>query len=371
MDLRPGTEQLIATTLRERFVYSEEVARIITLAVSSDDNVLLWGAAGHGKSEMVQAALSVITRGEPVYTHSFGEGMTEDRLWGGLDLAALQQQHVLRNLPEESFLPHELVVMEELLDAPAMVLMALKDTLSARELRKGRQRFPMSTKVIVAITNKDPREMSALGPAAHALMERFPLQLKVEWPSYTSMDYLQLFDLIEAELDGPPIGDMGVYLAELLADIGRSGEIISPRLARQALKAVKMAAKLRGARTVDRVDFVDLRFLPGTSQSAHNIQNDLTRLIERKAAEQRLTAAEQKYEGLMIRFRRTQQRRDGHEMLDLGAAFQRFADEVANLRVTDDFANRRRTLRENVEYQTSEANRLAVEYVTPASIHFS
>lgn len=361
MELCSSTIRRIAETLRRRFVYSDDVARILALALHSDDNVLLWGPAGHGKSEMVQAALAVVTQGEPVYTHSFGEGMTEDRLWGGIDLAALKD-NVLRNLPENSFLPHRLAVFEEMLDAPAVVLMALKDTLSAGELRKGRQRFKMETTTIVAITNKDPREMSALGPAAHALMERFPFQLKVEWPSYTSMDYLQMFDLIERLLQGPPVGDMAPYLAELLADIGTAGEIISPRLARQALKAVKTAAALRGSSTVERMDFVDLRFLPGMSQSAHNIQNDLERLIERKAAEKRLTDAERRFHELMRRMREVTLSRNGHDMLDMGGVFLRFQDEVAILRVTDDFASRRRALRESVETQVTEANRLAVEY---------
>jgi hypothetical protein len=181
------------------------------------------------------------------------------------------------------------------------------------------------------------------------------------------MDYLQLFELVEERFDGPPIGRMNIYLAELLADIGASGEVVSPRLAQQALKTVKRSAALRGAHAVDRVDFVDLRFVPGMAQSARNIEADLNHLIEREAAREHILAAEARYEEFVRQMSRLRQRRDAHGMLDIGAELHRFIDEVASLRVTDDFAARRRDLRNNVEAIANEAQRLTVEYSTGAA----
>jgi MoxR-like ATPase len=123
----------ILSRLSERFVRSEEIARILALAVESGKNILLWGPGGHGKSEMVTAALSVVTNEDNVFVQSFGEGMDEATLWGGLDFRALEEEKVLRYFPENSFLAKDIAVFEELFDAPATVLLALKDTLTARK----------------------------------------------------------------------------------------------------------------------------------------------------------------------------------------------------------------------------------------------
>src|SRR3989344_470734 len=56
-------------------------------------------------------------------------------------------------------------------------------------LRKGVQVFPMRTECIIGLTNREPAELAEMGPAAAALVERFPLQLRVTWPSYAASDY--------------------------------------------------------------------------------------------------------------------------------------------------------------------------------------
>src|SRR3989344_7001698 len=172
-------------TIRDRlgreYILHEEIARLLALAFDSGKNVLLWGLGGHGKSEMVAAALACVATDAEIFVQSFGEGMDEATLWGGLDFAALERDKKLIYHPENSFLNRPYAVFEEMFDAPASVLLALKDTLTARKLRKGSQVFPMKTNVIIAITNKNPQDLSDLGPAAAALVERFPLQLKVDW----------------------------------------------------------------------------------------------------------------------------------------------------------------------------------------------
>src|SRR3989344_6903498 len=171
----------VVAALAMNFVRSEQLARILALAFESGKNVLLWGPGGHGKSEMVQAALACVANETDIFVQSFGEGMDEATLWGGLDFRALEEKKVLIYHPENSFLNRPFAVFEEMFDAPASVLLGLKDTLTARKLRKGSQVFPMKTNVIIAITNKNPQDLSDLGPAAAALVERFPLQLKVDW----------------------------------------------------------------------------------------------------------------------------------------------------------------------------------------------
>lgn len=165
----------------EGFIDSKEVYDILTIGMMTKQNVLLWGPPGYGKSEMTQAFLKEFF--DDVYTLSFGEGMEEALLYGGLDFNALSQKGRLEFFPENSFLNHSVAVFEELFDAPTPVILSLKDTLTARKLRKGTQVFPMKTEFIVGITNKDPDEIASMGDSEKALIERFPLRLRVDWSS--------------------------------------------------------------------------------------------------------------------------------------------------------------------------------------------
>jgi len=268
----------ISTALAEKFIRSEKVARILALAVESGKNVLLWGPGGHGKSEMVETALAQVAAQGEIFTQSFGEGMDEAKLWGGLNFKKLEEEKVMEYFPENSFLVKKIAVFEEMFDAPPSTLMSLKDTLTSKILRQGAQQFPMATKSIVAITNKDPDEISDMGPAAHALIERFPLQLCVDWDSYESSDYNELFEKVGPNLPGAELNGTQRVLAEIIAKAGDEGDIISPRTAIHALGVVKTAAAIRGSDKVEKEDLVDLQYLPGMEDLAENISAELNAL---------------------------------------------------------------------------------------------
>ena len=349
----------ILEALRGRYIKCEEVARILALGIESGKNVLLWGPGGHGKSEMVAAALSVVASEDDVFVQSFGEGMDEATLWGSLDFRALEEEKVLRYFPENSFLAKEYAVFEEMFDAPATVLLALKDTLTAGKLRKGSQVFSMRTKVIIAITNKDPQEIEDLGPACAALVERFPLQLNVVWPSYTANDYLELFHKVSPHLSGANLNGTERVLAEVMSKASENGEIVSPRTAVHALGIVKTAAALRGSNRVEKQDLLDLVFLPGMESFAKNLKAELDAAYERAEAESRLQAAERKLQNLLAEFEANG--RSPIKCLQAARRLLAFQDEVANLKVTDGLTDRRKRLREVASEKAAEAQRLALE----------
>lgn len=357
----PSVYERIKTALASEFIYSDDMARAIALAVESGKNLLLWGPAGHGKSEMIARALSVVAADEEIFVQSFGEGMDEATLWGGLDFAALEQEKVLRYFPENSFLASRYAVFEELFDAPASVLLALKDTLTSKVLRKGNQKFPMATRVVVALTNKDPSEISDLGPAAHALVERFPLQLNVDWPSYKAADYARLFGKVAPRLPGADLNGTQPLLAEMLAKVAEQGEIISPRSAVHALGVVKTAATLRGSAVVEKVDLLDLRFVDGFEALAENLKAELDAAAERAQAESLVRDAERKLQSLLAEMAESQRASSPIKLLQVARRLQAFGDEVSNLKVTDGLTERRRQMRETVSTKALEAQRLALE----------
>jgi MoxR-like ATPase len=351
----------IVNALAATFINVDELARILALAIESGKNVLLWGPGGHGKSEMVAAALATVTSDENVFVQSFGEGMDEATLWGGLDFKALEAEKVMRYFPENSFLASEYAVFEEMFDAPASVLLALKDTLTSKRLRKGSQSFAMKTKVVIALTNKDPAEISELGPAAHALIERFPLQLKVSWKSYAAQDYLKLFEKVAPRLPGADLNGSSRVLAEMIAKAGESGGIISPRSAVHALGVVKASAALRGSRVVEKQDLLDLRFIDGMEGLTENLQKELDAATERAAAEARVMEAERKLASLLTIFDEAKRAASPIKLLQAARSFATFQDEVAGLKVTDGLTDRRKRVRDSAAEKGTEAQKLALE----------
>ncbi|HET6747438.1 MAG TPA: AAA family ATPase [Candidatus Saccharimonadales bacterium] len=146
------------------FVYADEMRKAFSLAIAAGVNLIFSGPGGHGKSEFLEAAFGAIRDVTP-YVKSFGQGTSPEELYGGLDLDALNRQGgaekaVLQYSPELSFLACRVAVFEELFDAPPRVLTSLKDTLTARELRNGHQRYPMVTRIIAAPTNHSPQEVA-------------------------------------------------------------------------------------------------------------------------------------------------------------------------------------------------------------------
>ena len=257
------------------FAFPEEVGEVLALAIASGRNVIFFGPAGHGKSEMMKAALGAV---DP-FVLSFGEGMTEDKIYGGIDFAAMNREEdpVLQYNTKNSFLMKEFAIFEELFDAPSNVLLSLKDTLTAKELRAGAQRVPSKTKLVVALTNKSPAEMADLGPSVQALTERFPLQHEVRWTSYDRYSYREMFEATDrgegpvtpTDIDDVRIAKSAVTVTQtvmsaylhLLEDAATAGRPPSPRIARAGLDVIKANAAINGRNEASLSDIEVIRYL--------------------------------------------------------------------------------------------------------------
>lgn len=254
--------------LKKNFVKSEEVENILNLGRITNKGVLLYGPAGHGKSEMVRQFILHHFQSEDVFIQSFGEGMSEDRLYGGLDFNKFNEEGILEFFPQNSFLAKKAVIFEEIFDAPPVVLLSLKDTLTSKKLNNGNQVFPMETEFLVAITNKNPAEIAQLGDAYEALVERFPLQFELKWSSYKSKDYEELFKTVRPGADKD--------LIKLLAGITSSAsekQIISPRKAVHALDVLLSIENINGS--ITKEDYINLSFIPGYKFSIDSIKEKI------------------------------------------------------------------------------------------------
>lgn len=363
----------------QTFVHADDVREAMSLALVSGKHLIMFGPGGHAKSEMITNVTRALA-GATTFVQSFGEGMDEARLYGGLDLPALEAgaEARIQYRPEHSFLAADIAVFEELFDSPASVLLSLKDTLTSGALRNGAQQYKMVTSCIVSATNRSPQEVADLGPAAGALIERFPLQLEVDWPSYAAADYLNMFrsvasggadvsvawgDVVAlrelARSVQVPDSVQGI-LAEVISGAVAAGHFISPRTAMHALGLVRAAAAIRGSDVATKEDLVAIRYLPGLGELAAKMSEDIEAAIARAEAEAALQDAEGRVQQYLNDPRWSSQ--SPIKALQLQKMAISFVDELATLRLPDGMAKRREALRTRVGEAQSNAAKLAVEW---------
>ena len=292
--------QRIPEILDDRFVKYDDIARAIATALASGKNVLLYGPGGHAKSDMVETVLKGLDLWDNAFVESFGEGMTEDTLWGGINLDALNAEQGARieYHPEYSFLNFETAVFEEMLDAPSPVLLGLKDTLTRKELRKGAQRYGMKTKVILACTNHSPDTYAdsddPADKARRALLERFPIQIEVKWDKYLARDYNSMFKKHHLY---DTIGSDADKLGEILAEATREGHFVSPRTAIHALEMVYANSLDRGHSSIKGEDMADIKLLAGLDRFGENLLEEIDQMSRIADARTKLEALTTRLDG--------------------------------------------------------------------------
>ena len=367
-------EQFIKQKLDEDFVKTDEVAAILRLAIVGKKNALIYGPGGYGKSEMVKRAMDILVpknckhvhegsytkevgedgeavildedgnihecddecKTSDVFVMSFGEDMSESKLWGGVDFEAWHNEKKLSYAPQYSFLNYKVVIFEEIFDAPASVLLALKDTLSARELRKGAQRFPMKTECIIGLTNKDPNEMADLDSneshSYKALMERFPLRLVLNWETHTARDYKELFDKRYPDEHE----EIKSQLASITETVVEKGEVISPRIALDALNVCVFNADR------DNDMYQALRFVPGYEMIVEDLHQQLHDASIRRDAVNAIMSYDTEYEAFL------ENAKKADDLHDLGRAIlgmQQVDAQLETLPLPDDLYDKRTQLR--------------------------
>jgi MoxR domain in the MoxR-vWA-beta-propeller ternary systems len=291
----PNLKYKINNILKNKFVYTEPIADILASAIYSKQNVILHGPGGHGKSEMVEVVLSELglwDRHDPVNSatliQSFGEGLTEDALWGGIDFRKLNSPtdpEMWFNV-ENSFLQYPVAVFEELFDAPAFCLLPLKHTIQSGFLAKNGKSYPMNTELIIACTNRDPSEIAEMGETYRALLERFVLRQEVVWPEYNSMAY---FDLLAKHPKSVFMTEnTRAALSGIFHECFNSGDFISPRTAMKCVDIIYGAAISRGSTVIEPQDFNALRNVAGFSHTAKKLQDDIERRMAEATADQAL-----------------------------------------------------------------------------------
>lgn len=222
--------------LNEKFIFSEEFVDVFMTGVSLNKNMIFYGKGGHGKSEMTELIVQTLqdlgVLKEKPFVQAFGDGLTEDRLLGGTDIKKYRKDGIIEYLLHNSFLEHEVVIFEEIFDAPPQVLLTLKDILTSGYYRNGNIQHKCKTKLFIGLTNKSKEDFAEKDDSLKALAERFPLTLQVEWKSYSKNNFLLLFKTVLGENFYKDNIDKLTTLSNILDMNNMSGEsFVSPRTA--------------------------------------------------------------------------------------------------------------------------------------------
>lgn len=175
-----ATTSKIHDILSKKFINTSGVSEVLKNAISNNMNVILFGKGGFGKSEMAGELFGCNELKNRVFIKSLSEATTEEDLFGGINIKKMTETGVIEYNCENSFANKEIVIFEEIFDANPRVLAALKDAITAKEIRNGNQRFPLKTKIIIGLTNKTYDDVIQ-DDSTEALTQRFPIAYKLEY----------------------------------------------------------------------------------------------------------------------------------------------------------------------------------------------
>lgn len=246
----------VQRVVSEKFIFSEDIVDILFAGMESKKNVILWGRGGHGKSEITEVVLQeMYDKGlieEAPFVQAFGDGLTEEKLFGGMDIKRYKAEGVIEYLPLNSFMNHEVVVFEEIFDAPASVLLSLKDIMTSKKFRQGSEVFNIRTKIIIGLTNKSKKDFSDKNDSLKALAERFALTLKVEWSHYKKTNFLKLFNTVFGKEKYTENSQKLSELANIIDVNNADGaSFVSPRTAINAAELFMKGKKLEYISEID------------------------------------------------------------------------------------------------------------------------
>ena len=276
-----STLELMRKAFEKKFVHYEPVLDALLNAWSEFEegsdigaNLILWGRGGFGKSEMARTFAETLKL--TAFIQSFGASSSEEAVWGELDLSQLRDGDSIRFHLERSFLNYQFVILEEAFDLPGRILDDMKDTISARCFRRGVVQEPMKTRTLVVCTNHDPATIRKRSTSADAFIQRFALEVKVEWPKYDVDDYRKMY-----ERQMPDYADLAPLFSNIMAGVSSLGAPIAPREALDALRTVVRQARVHGRDAVVAADFRMLSQITQFARHGDSFKEIVTGAIDR------------------------------------------------------------------------------------------
>jgi len=349
------------------FVNSEKERRAALLSLVGKKHTIWSGPGGYNKSGFWDRVLSSIDGIEP-YVQTIAEDMDSGRLFGGIDIKKFNDPDdpaIIYNV-NRSWIKREYVVFEEMLDGPPSSLAAIKDAITSGFLRNGEQVEPVHTKTIIGLTNHDPREIAQMGRYIEALLERFPIQVKVEWETHTKADFAELYESV-LSADPPVIlhvKDLELYqeaassmdvprkirgsLAHILGEAQVKGIQVSPRTAMLCIDLIKANAAINERTTPTEEDIVAIEFLPGCSEMTADLVSSIQAAAAREKAASVMKELQRTVSEFFNEYGNVEDTKSPIKILQVVKRARTLHKEVAATRVDEGLVNKRQSLLDEI-----------------------
>lgn len=288
--------------METRLIYTTDPKRAIAVAVVARLNAMWWGPGGHGKSMLKDEVFEAWEQqGAETMTQAVSIGTNVFDLAGGLHPDYTKQGIYDRPNVEKSWIANaDVFCIEEFLDAPPRVMTYLKDILTSRKWRYYDTEVPLRTRSVLGLTNHDPDEIAEEDPSVAALLERFPVRVKMMWPRYSSRDFGAMFDILEGKrvepmFNGFAVPDWDVIKGmtpvplsknahrSLTAYLGTAREIglyVSPRTGVYAKAMIGAWAAIQGKKNATEDEFEILELCVGIEGNHKKIMERIQHSIQ-------------------------------------------------------------------------------------------
>jgi MoxR-like ATPase len=255
------------------FVGRDEVAHVLTLALTAKANALLLGVPGTAKTAVVKMLAGSFVSKDEFFSTLLTKFTTPKEIFGPTDLDALKQSK-LRYRTKGYFPAAKVAVLDEIWKASSAILNSLLTGVNEKEFQNGDEWVKMPLRMAVGMSNEYPEDATALA----AIYDRFPLKLRVGYldaDTFTTMlrsvrdngtaagistkltdDELAEIDRQVEAVDVP--NSIIEQIAMIRQDLNAKNVMVSDRRYVVCLNILKAAAWLAGR---DRVKSADLSVL--------------------------------------------------------------------------------------------------------------
>lgn len=217
------TYETFSQEIARSFTQSSVTAKLLYTAITTNRNLLLHGPGGYGKSEIVSKALELLKKTSRIIPCD--AYMDPSVFTGATDIIALRDRGVISKTTNGVvFLEEGVVVMEEGLDAPPAALLSLRDTLQRRYFCCNGVCHAIGTTSVIICTNVNPLKWAS-DESRRATLNRFQLNLKVEWTSHEAADYEEMLTLRGFS------SSISKTVSQLVVAGNSAGKAINPRTA--------------------------------------------------------------------------------------------------------------------------------------------
>ena len=184
----------ITEELSKKFVFQEESIKRLYTATATGQNAILYGPGGFSKSKLVVAFYKLL--GIPLTFKVCHEESTTEDLLGIPNINKMLTESKLETAFENSiFCKPSVLILEEGLDMPPLVAACLKDVISEKGLREGKNFKESRISNIIITGNKSPEELSTSDSIKAFYDERFPIQHLMIWKDFSPESYFKFFEI--------------------------------------------------------------------------------------------------------------------------------------------------------------------------------